>query len=68
MLTVSENDDIIIYTVNDIQRILSLGKTKAYELMRCDGFPSFKLNNRIYVTKSNLENWLDRQKNKTFRY
>ena len=67
-MTKPAENDIIIYTVNDIQRILSLGKTRAYELMRSDGFPSFKLNNRIYITKPNFEKWLEKYTNKTFRY
>lgn len=67
-MTNKEEYDIVVYTVNDIQKIMSLGKTRAYELMRSDGFPSFKLNNRLYVTKQNLEKWLDRYVNKTFRY
>lgn len=60
--------DIIVYRVGDIQHILSLGKTRTYELMRSDGFPSFKLNNRLYVTKENFEKWLSKYTNKTFRY
>lgn len=68
ILTNKEEYDIVVYTVNDIQKIMSLGKTRAYELMRSDGFPSFKLNNRLYVTKQNLEKWLDKYVNKTFRY
>lgn len=60
--------DTIIYTVNDIQNILSLGRTKAYELMRSDGFPSVKLNNRLYVSKENFEKWFNKQTNKTYSY
>ena len=67
-MTNNADCDIVVYTVNDIQRILALGKTRAYELMRSDGFPSFKLNNRLYVTKLNFEKWLDKYINKTFRY
>jgi hypothetical protein len=67
-LTKEQECDTIVYTVNDIRNILSLGKTKVYELMRSDGFPSFRLNNRFYVTKNNFEKWLDRYTNKTFRY
>ena len=36
--------------------------------MRSDGFPSIKLNNRIYITKKNFEKWLDKNTNKVFRY
>jgi hypothetical protein len=60
--------DTIIYTVKDIQNILSLGRTKAYELMRSDGFPSVKLNNRLYVSKENFEKWFNKQTNKTYSY
>lgn len=67
MTNVGDND-IIVYTVSDIQRIMSLGRTRAYELMRSDGFPSIKLNNRIYITKKNFEKWLDKNTNKVFRY
>jgi hypothetical protein len=67
-LTNVSDNDIIVYTVSDIQRIMSLGRTRAYELMRSDGFPSIKLNNRIYITKKNFEKWLDKNTNKVFRY
>ena len=67
-LTNNKEYDIVIYTVTDIQSILHLGKTRAYELMRSDGFPSMKLNNRLYVTKPNFEKWLEKNTNKTFRY
>lgn len=67
-MTIREKYDIIVYTVTDIQNILSLGKTRTYELMRSDGFPSMKLNNRLYVTKPNFEKWLEKYTNKTFRY
>ena len=67
-MTNKEKYNTIIYKVSDIQTILSLGKTRAYELMRSDGFPSFKLNNRIYITKQNFDKWLEKYTNKTFRY
>ncbi len=67
-MTNKTENDTIIYTVDDIQHFLSIGKTRAYELMRSDGFPSFKLNNRIYITKANFEKWLDKYTNKTYRY
>ena len=67
-LTNVTNYDIIVYTVKDIQQILSLGKTRAYELMRSDGFPSFKLNSRLYVTKQNFEKGINTRTNKNFRY
>lgn len=68
LLTDRKEYDTIVYTVEDIRNILSMGKTKVYELMRSDGFPSFKLNNRFYITKNNFDKWLEKYTNKTFRY
>lgn len=61
----SEN---ILYTVKDIQRIFKIGRTQAYKLISANGFPSIKINNRIYVPKKKLENWLDKICGKTFKY
>ena len=51
MKEINENSDPVLYTVDDIQRIFKLGKNKAYELLRSDGFPSIKLNKRFYVSQ-----------------
>lgn len=59
---------IILYTVSDIREIFNLGRTKAYELMSADGFPSFKLNNRLYVEKTKLESWIGKRQGKTFSF
>ena len=62
------NDDIIVYVVEDIESILHLGRTKAYQLMSSDAFPSFRLNRRLYVTKPNFEKWLQSYTKKTFKF
>ena len=67
-MTNRDNYGIVVYTADDIRIILSLGKTKTYELMRSDGFPSFKLNNRLYVTKENFEKWLNKHTNKAYKF
>lgn len=58
--------DIVLYTIEDIQTIFKLGRTKAYELMSSDGFPSFKLNSRIYVEKSRLQEWINKRAGKEY--
>lgn len=50
--------DIILLTPDDIQSIFKIGKNKAYELMNSDGFPSFRVNSRLYVEQSVLLKWL----------
>lgn len=64
----SDNNDTIVYDVEDIEKILRLGRTRAYQLMSSDAFPSLRLNRRLYVTKANFEKWLNSCTNKTFKY
>ena len=52
------NNEPIIYTTNDIQRIFKCGKQQAYQLMNTNGFPSIRLNTKLIVEKSALEHWL----------
>lgn len=61
-------DKIVLYTVKEIQEIFKIGRTKAYELMSSNGFPSFKINNRAYVEEQSLENWLRKREGKTFNF
>jgi len=60
-----ENDDPVIYTVKDIQRIFKCGKNQAYELMNSDCFPSFKINCKLLVYKNKLEEFLNKNTGKT---
>lgn len=64
----TDNREVVIYNVEDIKRIFKIGNNKAYALLSSRGFPSFRLNKRLYVTKDNLEEWLAKTKGKTFCY
>ena len=59
---------IILYNVDDIQAIFKLGRTKAYALMSSNGFPSFRINSRLYVEARKLSAWIDKRAGKTFNY
>ena len=61
-----KNNDIIMYTVKDIQDIFKCGRRQAYDLVNANGFPSIRIGNRIVVEKSALENWLGKYKGKIF--
>lgn len=63
-----DNHAPVLYTVEDIQRIFQIGKSKAYSLMRSDGFPSIRLNKKLYVSQSELNNWINTQSGKLYRY
>lgn len=55
-----------VLTTKDIQDIFKIGKNSAYELMHSPAFPSFSINNRLYVTEEALADWLDTYKKKKF--
>lgn len=63
-----DNSNIVLYTVSDIQKIFSIGRTKAYELMSAEGFPSFRMNNRVYVERNKLSNWIEKRVGKQFSF
>lgn len=63
-----DNSGIVLYTVSDIQKIFNIGRTKAYELMSADGFPSFRINNRVYVERNKLSNWIEKRTGKQFNF
>ena len=58
--------DNMVYTVKDLESILQIGKNTAYALMKADGFPSYQINNRYFVTSDRLEMWLKSIKGKEF--
>lgn len=63
-----DNKEIVLYDISDIQRIFKIGRTKAYQLVSANGFPSIKLNRKVYVPKDKLEVWINRNCGKTFIY
>ena len=57
-------DEIVVYTPKEIGKILKLGKNRAYELMNSKTFPSYRINNKLLVTKKDLCVWLKSIKGK----
>jgi hypothetical protein len=55
-----------LLTYKDLQTILHVGKSRAYELLKSDCFPTIKINNRYYVSQKHLEKWIDTYSGKTF--
>jgi predicted DNA-binding transcriptional regulator AlpA len=53
-------------TVKDIQSIFGMGKNQAYALMNSSGFPSFRINDRIYVSEDALNEWVKTYIGKTY--
>ena len=49
--------ETVFYDVDDWARIMKIGKTKAYNLMNCKGFPVQKIGKRKVVESQALQRW-----------
>lgn len=54
----------VVYRAKDIKEIFGVGINEAYRIMHQPGFPSFQINNRLFVEKTALDSWLKRMKGK----
>ena len=52
-----------IYTVDEIQDILGISKTTAYNLVKSNAFHSVKVGGHYRVSKKSFDDWLDNQMN-----
>ena len=59
-------DTIKVLTPKDIQCIFGIGKNQAYALMKSDGFPAFRLNNRLFTTSRELTAWMESYRGKKY--
>ncbi|MBR1741316.1 MAG: helix-turn-helix domain-containing protein [Lachnospiraceae bacterium] len=52
-------DDLpLVLNMMDIQKILGISRTTAYQLVHEDGFPAFRSGNRIKISKEALFQWM----------
>lgn len=58
VLEVQENE-IELLKVDDIRKILSCGKNKAYAIINQKDFPKVKIGGRYYVPKSEFIKWIN---------
>ena len=56
------------YDVKDIEKILHIGKTKAYMLLDSDGFPCMRLGGKRLILKSEFEKWSMKYAYRKFDY
>lgn len=56
-----EQPRIVVLTVDDVGRILQIGRNKSYELFRSNGFSSFYVGRQLRVTEVDLIKWLSSQ-------
>lgn len=56
-----ESNNINVLTVNDIARIMKIGRNKAYEVFNMRDFPSFSIGRLLRVYESDFIRWLNEQ-------
>ena len=49
------------YTVEEIAKLLSIGRTTAYALVKEGHFKTVRIGSAIRVSKQSFDEWLDRQ-------
>ena len=49
------------YTVDEIQDILDIGRSSAYNLVKQNHFHSVRIGGTIRISKKSFDAWLDRQ-------
>lgn len=57
---INEQDDTVFYKMHDLQRILGIGRTLAYQLVQLPSFPKMRINGRYYILKADLQKWIKR--------
>ena len=48
-----------VYTVDEIQDILSIGRNAAYELVKSGQFHTVRIGGSIRISKKSFDTWLD---------
>lgn len=54
-------------TIEDVQTILNIKKTKAYQLVNTPGFPSLKIDSMIRIPEDKFEEWIKHYTGKQFK-
>ena len=55
------NTDKRVYTVDEIQDILGIGRTSAYSLVKQKVFHSVRVGGSIRISKKSFDAWMDSQ-------
>lgn len=50
-----------VMRVKDVQNFLDIGKTRAYELVREEDFPSIQIGSAWRIPKEQFEKWLEKE-------
>ena len=51
----------LLLTISEVAKMLSLGRTKVYELIATEGLPVVRFGRAIRVSPTSLQQWLQRR-------
>lgn len=51
-------EDKLVYSVEELQKLLGIGRNNTYELVNSGAFPVVRVNNRILIPKAPFLQWL----------
>jgi len=57
-----QNTNVELLTIQEIQNILKISRTKTYQLINNNEFPTIKFGKVIRIDKKDFINWLENQK------
>jgi excisionase family DNA binding protein len=52
----------LLITVEEAAQMLSMGRTKLYDLIRYEGFPVVRFGKMVRIRPSDLHEWLEKRK------
>lgn len=51
-----------VMTIKDMEQFFQVSRSKAYELIKVEGFPAYKVGSEFRMLKSELIEWMKNQK------
>lgn len=51
-------EELIMYTIEDVMKIFRIGRNKAYNLCKTKGFPAIKKGAKTLIPKIQLMKWI----------
>lgn len=57
-----------VLTAQDLADYLHISNSTAYNLLRCQGFPTLMVGKRMMVSKEKFKEWCDEQSTRGYQY
>lgn len=64
-LEAQANNEIEMYEIRDIQRILKIGRNNVYKLIKLPNFPVIRIGTKYIIPRKQFEQWVDKSIHKS---